>query len=245
MCHSARKWLAILVVMTALAGLMACSGEQQDVPTETTQTTTATTAPDTATGTASPPAESSEPQDNDAQSAGLTVGTTAGPYFVSGSPELEDGNLNYSGLEGEPIRIVGHVYGGEGNSKPLAGAKVDMWHADAAGSYHPNSSGDAIDYGANVIALRGFVLTDENGAYAIDTIYPGYYEGRTRHIHVTTTAEDYGSITTQIIVPARSGDGATPENDSIARMLPDENHVTFENQDGVETATFDFHLGGD
>ena len=46
------------------------------------------------------------------KACGLTAEVTEGPYFVSGTDALPDGNLNYSNLPGEPLSISGHVYEG-------------------------------------------------------------------------------------------------------------------------------------
>jgi protocatechuate 3,4-dioxygenase beta subunit len=69
---------------------------------------------------------------------------------------------------------------------PMAGAVVDIWHCDAAGVYS-----DARDPGFNTIGkkfLRGSQRTDADGNVAFTTIYPGWYEGRTVHIHFKVRA---------------------------------------------------------
>ncbi len=100
-------------------------------------------------------------------------------------------------------------------------------------------------YDTSEIALRGYVLADGNGAYEFTTIYPGYYPGRARHIHIRASAAGYGGITTQIIVPPKAGDGTTPQNDMIASSLPPANLVTFSDQNGVQSGAFDFYLAAD
>jgi protocatechuate 3,4-dioxygenase beta subunit len=60
---------------------------------------------------------------------------------------------------------------------PIAGAEVELWHCDAAGTY----SGVGADAGT---FLRGQQLTNRKGRVLFDTIYPGWYPGRTPHIHV-------------------------------------------------------------
>jgi protocatechuate 3,4-dioxygenase beta subunit len=204
-----------------------------------------TTGQSPSTSVTGPPGASAPATTGTAEGTDLTVGTTEGPYYISGTPALDSGELNYSGLDGDPIRITGHVYGGTGTSTPLPNATVEIWHADDAGSYHPNSNGDTSQYSADQIALRGYVVTDETGAYAFTSIYPGYYQGRTRHIHVRVSAEGYGSVATQIIVPSKTGDGTTPETDMIAQSLPEANFVTFADVEGAQTGTFDAHLGPD
>ncbi len=44
-------------------------------------------------------------------SGALTVGVTEGPDHITGTSELKDGNLNYSGLPGDPIATSGFIYG--------------------------------------------------------------------------------------------------------------------------------------
>ncbi|HXG75299.1 MAG TPA: intradiol ring-cleavage dioxygenase, partial [Gaiellaceae bacterium] len=61
--------------------------------------------------------------------------------------------------------------------RPLRGALVDVWHCDAAGVY----SGVQ---GARGRFLRGIQRTDARGLVTFRTIYPGWYPGRTVHVHV-------------------------------------------------------------
>jgi protocatechuate 3,4-dioxygenase beta subunit len=92
------------------------------------------------------------------------------------------------------------------NCTPVAGAKVDIWQADADGQY------DNTGY-----RLRGYVLTDQAGRYTIETIVPGLYTGRTGHIHVKVQAPGGPVLTTQLYFPGV----AQNSSDSIydARML--------------------------
>jgi protocatechuate 3,4-dioxygenase beta subunit len=144
-----------------------------------------------------------------------------------GNHQLTDGNLNYAGLPGDPVKISGYVYGGVGSSTLLAGAKIEIWHADSSGAYHPNTNGDAGDFTPSELALRGYVLTDPGGYYEFTSIYPGIYPGRCRHFHVRASATRYGGVVSQLIVPALAGDSQTPQTDSIAQTLPDANDLTF------------------
>jgi protocatechuate 3,4-dioxygenase beta subunit len=67
-----------------------------------------------------------------------------------------------------------------GTCKPISGAAVDIWHADAVGRYSDESSNGT----AGQTWLRGIQLTDGAGVAAFRTIYPGFYQGRAPHIHV-------------------------------------------------------------
>lgn len=230
----ARAATVAAVVLAAATLLSACSG------------TSGGGAPSATSATSAPAAPSgSAAQTTSATAAGLTVGTTEGPYYITGTAELKDGNLNPGNLPGEAIKVSGHVYSGTGTSTPIPGAKIEIWHADSAGVYHPNANGPASQYSPDQLALRGYVLTDKNGYYQFTSIYPGYYQGRTRHIHVRASANGFGGVTTQIIVPPKAGDGTTPETDSIAQSLPKSYWVTFTPKNGVQETTFDFHLPAD
>ena len=64
--------------------------------------------------------------------------------------------------------------------KPIKGAAVDIWHADAAGAY----SGEQSNGTVGRTFMRGIQRTDARGLARFDTVYPGWYTGRTVHIHV-------------------------------------------------------------
>ena len=110
---------------------------------------------------------------------------TEGPYFV-------DERLNRSDIRSDPTD--GRVKSGTplaltllisrlnaGDCQPLPGAQVDIWHCDAQGVYS-----DVQDPGFNTIGkkfLRGYQVTDARGSARFVTVYPGWYPGRTVHIH--------------------------------------------------------------
>jgi protocatechuate 3,4-dioxygenase beta subunit len=108
---------------------------------------------------------------------------TEGPYFVDKMPNRSDirsDSSDGSVKEGIPLRLIIHVYDVDnGLCVPLSGAKVDIWHTDSQGVY--SAVKDMGTLGRNF--LRGYQLTDSNGTAEFTTIYPGWYEGRTIHIH--------------------------------------------------------------
>ena len=63
--------------------------------------------------------------------------------------------------------------------RPIKGATVDIWHCDAGGVYSGFGAG-----ASNRTFLRGVQKTDSHGVARFKTIYPGWYPGRTVHIHV-------------------------------------------------------------
>jgi protocatechuate 3,4-dioxygenase beta subunit len=116
----------------------------------------------------------------------LTPAETEGPYFKAGSPE--ETSLVGSGLPGTPLTLTGTVL--DLSCQPIAGATLDFWQADDAGSY------DNAGY-----TLRGHLTTDAAGRFTLTTIVPGLYPGRTRHIHVKVQAPGGPLLTTQLYVP--------------------------------------------
>jgi protocatechuate 3,4-dioxygenase beta subunit len=111
---------------------------------------------------------------------------TEGPYFV-------DVQLNRSDIrtdpargnavsEGTPLELSFRVSSlAAGACTPLAGAIVDVWQCDAAGVYSGVSDPSFDTSGQQF--LRGHQITDAAGTAAFTTIYPGWYPGRTVHIH--------------------------------------------------------------
>jgi len=67
-----------------------------------------------------------------------------------------------------------------GAHRPLEQARVDIWQADLAGDYSPEEGADPW--------LRGCQMTDDCGDARFLTIFPGWYSGRTPHIHFKVTA---------------------------------------------------------
>ena len=110
---------------------------------------------------------------------------TEGPYFVDEKLNRSDIRTDPSDgsvKEGVPLDLAFNVSKVSDTScAPLVGALVDVWHCDALGVYS-----DARDPGFDTQGqkfLRGYQVTDENGTARFTTIYPGWYQGRTVHIH--------------------------------------------------------------
>jgi protocatechuate 3,4-dioxygenase beta subunit len=112
---------------------------------------------------------------------------TAGPYFLDQQLNRSDIRLEPSTnvvKEGAVLQLALRVQQiANGKCTPLSGAMVDIWHCDAAGTY---SGVNDNMIGFNTVGqkfLRGFQVTDKNGIARFTTIYPGWYPGRTPHIH--------------------------------------------------------------
>jgi len=82
----------------------------------------------------------------------------------------------------------------------ISGARVHIWHCNAQGIYsdvQASTNGSGADYsGSNF--LRGYQHTDSNGQVSLTTIYPGWYSGRSVHIHIKVRIFDSsGNVTTE------------------------------------------------
>jgi protocatechuate 3,4-dioxygenase beta subunit len=127
---------------------------------------------------------------------GATPEQTEGPFFTRNSPEKASflGDVD----RGAPIVVTGSVL--TTACRPVAGALLDVWHADDAG-----------DYDTEGYRLRGHLFADAQGRYRFETIVPGLYPGRTRHFHVKVQAEGGPVLTTQLYFPDERGNA----NDTI------------------------------
>jgi protocatechuate 3,4-dioxygenase beta subunit len=83
-----------------------------------------------------------------------------------------------------PLVLRFNVSRVSGNScTALPGAYIDIWHCDAAGNYSDISNGAGQPNTSGKKFLRGYQVTDSTGGAEFQTIYPGWYPGRTTHIH--------------------------------------------------------------
>lgn len=114
----------------------------------------------------------------------LTPELTAGPYHLHGHLARRDIT---EGRPGTPLELRARVLALP-SCAPLEGAAVDIWHCDAGGEYsgfNGNSLEATRANGTNDARfLRGVQLTDRDGVAAFTTIFPGWYEGRTVHVHL-------------------------------------------------------------
>ena len=115
-----------------------------------------------------------------------TPAQTEGPYFTPNSPLRR--SIVPAGAGGVRLTLTGRVLTTAG--KPVARALIDFWQADAGGAY--DNSG---------YRFRGHQLTDAKGRYALTTVVPGLYPGRTKHIHVKVQPRGGSILTTQLYFP--------------------------------------------
>jgi hydroxyquinol 1,2-dioxygenase len=95
--------------------------------------------------------------------------TVLGPFHVAGAPLRPHGYDLAGGADGDPLIVNARVLATDG--EPLAGAKVEVWHADPTGGYDtqdPNWSIAEVRY-------RGNFVTDEAGRFNFRTTMPCSY----------------------------------------------------------------------
>ena len=100
---------------------------------------------------------------------------TEGPYYIDGEKLRRDIT---EGKPGTRLDLALKVVDAS-TCRPISGAVVDIWHCDAGGVYSGFGAGSS-----NRSFLRGLQKTDAHGVAHFRTIYPGWYPGRTVHIHV-------------------------------------------------------------
>jgi protocatechuate 3,4-dioxygenase beta subunit len=121
--------------------------------------------------------------------ARTTPRQTAGPFFIPDSPLRQ--SLLEPGLPGERLTLTGRVL--DTNCRPIAKALLDFWQADSVGAYDNRG-----------MRLRGHQFSDATGVFRLETVLPGLYPGRTRHIHVRLQASGGAALTTQLYFPEQT-----------------------------------------
>ena len=137
--------------------------------------------------------------------ANATEATVFGPFFVDGSPDVGLGGDVAGGARGEPCWVSGTVRDTDGG--PVAGARIEVWEADADGLYD-------VQYGDDRVAGRGHLHTDDDGGYRFWAVTPTPYpipdDGpvgallratgrspmRASHLHLMVQADGYRTLVT-------------------------------------------------
>ena len=166
----------------------------------------------------------------------LTPQATEGPFYFD--PNQIRQNIVEDRV-GVPLRMAVRVMRVDDGCAPLKDVIVDVWHADADGVYsgYPGQLGGQNTSGQTF--LRGVQVTDADGIALFDTIFPGWYPGRTVHIHFKVHYSDHTYVTSQFYFPddftdlvySRKPYSDRPdrttrnENDSVLRGDPAESNL--------------------
>jgi protocatechuate 3,4-dioxygenase beta subunit len=159
-----------------------------------------------------------------ARACRLTEPNIEGPYYLAGAPvrhRLWDGKRPSTRFS-----LRGRVL--SPRCEPLAGARLEVWHADRRGAYDLRGFG-----------YRASMIASADGSFALETIIPGrYLNGRSyrpAHIHFKLHAPGHQSLTTQLYF---AGDPYNTSDPFIRRSLIVEPRV----EQGVLAARYDFVL---
>lgn len=162
---------------------------------------------------------------------------TEGPYWV-------DEMLNRSDIRSDPssgvvqqgllLRLALNVSEiTAGVCAPLPGVYVDVWHCNALGVYSDVSAQGT----QGQRFLRGYQVSDAHGNVRFLTIYPGYYVGRTVHIHFRVRRFSGSSVTFNFVSQLYFNDSVT--DGVFSRVVPYSGRPargTRNNNDGIYNA---------
>ncbi len=251
---------ALSLGVVSLGGLLAACGDD-GAEVATTDGGTATVAPKAPAGGKLTVADFDS-------AATCTVATelTEGPYYFDVDAIRADLRED---REGTLLRLGVRVRDAA-SCKPIENAIVDVWHCDALGIYSgfesssngpgggggpPPPSGEAPpaggqqpgDAGAGGSArsdeetyLRGAQATNADGIVEFKTIYPGWYRGRTTHIHAKVHLDKQTVLTTQFFT-------TTAFDAKVYAGAPyseDQGRDTFNDGDGIYSASGELSLSG-
>jgi protocatechuate 3,4-dioxygenase beta subunit len=104
----------------------------------------------------------------------LTKELTEGPYWIPNNLTRRNVTEHKHGV---PLSLVLTVE--DASCNLLTGADVEIWHTDAHGNYSGVGGSSSTSR-----FMRGHQKTNSNGVARFETIYPGWYQGRTPHIHI-------------------------------------------------------------
>lgn len=147
----------------------------------------------------------------------ITPETTEGPFYFDPALERVDITEGRGGLPAEVrLQIV------DESCTPLPGARVDLWHCDAEGKYsgyagQPNG----VDTRGETF-MRGTQFADADGVVRFETVYPGWYDGRTPHMHFKVLVDETTLLTGQLFFPDDVSDrvyAAPPYNERQGRRM--------------------------
>jgi protocatechuate 3,4-dioxygenase beta subunit len=123
---------------------------------------------------------------------------TLGPCYADEPMMREDIS---DGLDGLPTRVSFKVVQADGCT-PITDATVDIWHSGSQGVYSAYATGTTCNPGSEDVMsdmfCRGVQAVNESGKCDFSTVFPGWYRGRTLHIHFTVRIGGREAVTSQL-----------------------------------------------
>ncbi|CCH53743.1 intradiol ring-cleavage dioxygenase [Fibrisoma limi BUZ 3] len=181
-----RGFSSLLGIAAVLPAIQACKETTEIDPTSSTGTTTSTGST------------------NGSSSSNCTVtpSETEGPFPTKVPANFVRKDIR-DDRTGIPMAMNITIRNANASCAALAGAIVDVWHCDKDGYYseYGGTGMQSANY-TSVDFLRGRQTTDANGLVGFTTIFPGWYSGRTTHVHVHIySASGKSLLVTQIAFP--------------------------------------------
>lgn len=146
--------------------------------------------------------------DDEATASGdcvLTDSETEGPFPTKSPSSLERVDI-IGDRTGVDLSVTITIQ--DDDCTPIENAIVDVWHCDKDGYYseYGGTQMQTVDY-SDVHFLRGRQVTDANGQVGFTTIFPGWYDSRSTHIHVHVyNSSGKSLLVTQIAFPEDDDD---------------------------------------
>jgi protocatechuate 3,4-dioxygenase beta subunit len=199
MDHQISRRTALAGAGVGLTVLLAACGRSGD-PTSSSTTSTQVPTSDGGTATVQPQTTSTPATADlfdDSATCTLTPEETEGPYYFEVDAIRSDIRED---RDGTTLRLAVRVQ--DATCEPISGAAVDIWHCDAEGVY---SGFESASTGGGAggsrtdeeTYLRGVQVTNSEGIVEFLTVYPGWYRGRTVHIHAKVHLDSQTLLTTQ------------------------------------------------
>lgn len=151
---------------------------------------------------------------------GATPRQTAGPFYKPQSPQRM--SLIDAGMKGDKLILTGRIL--STTCQPVAGAVLDFWHCDDDGNYDNRG-----------FRFRGHQFSGADGVFSLETLMPGIYPGRTRHLHVIVQAPGGRPLVTQLYFPGERANEKDWIFDPVLLM-------DIETEGAQRNAQFDFVL---
>jgi protocatechuate 3,4-dioxygenase beta subunit len=129
----------------------------------------------------------------------LTPAAVPGPFYFN--PKLQRADIT-EGHPGVPLRLR-FVVLDAANCTPVSGARIDVWHTRADGYYsgYPGQGDKQNVDTSGASFMRGTQIADARGEASFRSVYPGWYRGRTVHIHFKIFIDDRDMLTGQMYFP--------------------------------------------
>ncbi len=228
----------------SLTGLLAACGSDGETSGSVATTEGATATVETKTTTSA--ARLTPAQFDSSARCQVATELTEGPYYFDVDSIRSDIRED---REGTLLRLGVRVRDA-GSCTPIENAIVDVWHCDAVGTYSGFESasegggggpGGGSSRSDDETYLRGAQATNSDGIVEFKTIYPGWYRGRTTHVHAKVHLDRATLLTTQFFT--------TKQMDDIVFAGPpyseDTGRDTFNEDDGIYSASGELTLSRD